>query len=143
MFTAKGTAWVEVPDYWDGGYSMDSSFLIAAPYCDANTGWVDNATLNLSVAITPNSWCDYVTPGWRNSWGWQAEPGVKAQAGGNTGLVALRRANQAVVSFADGHAKQLTDSALAVGTNYVSNSSSFSPSQLVILDATKYMWDAN
>jgi hypothetical protein len=143
MIAAKGTPWVEVPDYWDGGYSLDSSFLISAPYCDASDGWVDNASLNLATAITPTSWCDYVTPGWRNSWGYQAEPGVPVVAGGNTGLVSLRRANLATVSFTDGHAKAMTDSALAVGTNYVSNSPSFLPSQLIVTDATKYLWDAN
>jgi len=143
MMAAKATAWLEASDDWDGGYSMDSSFLIAAPYCDMSDGWVDNSSLKLSTAITPNSWCDYVSPGWTNSWGYQAEPGVTVQAGGNTGLVSLRRASLATVSFTDGHCKAMTDSALAVGTNYVSNSSSFLPSQLVVTDATKYLWDAN
>lgn len=143
MFTGKATAWLEAADYWDGGYSLDSSFLIAAPYCDASDGWVDNAALNLSVAITPNSWCDYVSPGWRNSWGYQAEPGVSVAAGGNTGLVSLRRGNMATVAFADGHAKAMTDSALAVGTNYQSNNASFLPSNLVVTDPMIYLWDAN
>lgn len=143
MFTAKATAWVEAPDYWDGGYSLDSSFLIAAPYCDAGDGWVDNSALKLAVPITPVSWCDYVSPGGRNSWGYQAEPGVTVAAGGNTGLVSLRRSNLAVVSFADGHSKAMTDSALAVGTNYESNNAGFLPANLVVTDATRYMWDAN
>ncbi|HTQ11267.1 MAG TPA: prepilin-type N-terminal cleavage/methylation domain-containing protein [Fimbriimonadaceae bacterium] len=143
MFAAKATAWTEAADYWDGGYSMDSSFLIAAPYCDMGDGWVDNAALNLSPAITPNSWCDYVSPGWRNSWGYQAEPGVLPAAGGNTGLVALRRANQATVSFTDGHTKAMTDSALAVGTNYQSNVATFLPANLVVTNSTTYLWDAN
>jgi prepilin-type N-terminal cleavage/methylation domain-containing protein/prepilin-type processing-associated H-X9-DG protein len=143
MFTAKATAWTEAPDYWDGGYSLDSSFVIGAPYCDAGDGWVDNAALNLSPAITPNSWCDYVSPGWRNSWGYKAEPGVTVAAGGNTGLVSLRRSNLATVAFADGHCKAMTDSALAVGTNYVSNNPGFLPSNLVVTDATVYLWDAN
>jgi hypothetical protein len=37
----------------------------------------------------------------------------------------------------------MTDSALAVGTNYQSNNPNFLPSMLVVTDATKYLWDAN
>jgi prepilin-type processing-associated H-X9-DG protein len=58
-------------------------------------------------------------------------------------LVALRRSNLATVSFADGHAKAMTDSALAVGTNYQSNNPNFLPSDLVVTNPTIYLWDAN
>lgn len=142
LMTAKGTPYVEVPDYWDGGYSLDGSFTIGAPYCDASDGWVDNGS-GLAEAITPQSWCNFVSPGWRNSWGYQSQPGVTAAAGGDTGLVAVRRANQAVVSFADGHAKAMTPSALAVGTNYRPNDPTFTADQLQVTDASIYLWDAN
>jgi hypothetical protein len=49
----------------------------------------------------------------------------------------------ATVGFSDGHSKAMTDSALAIGTNYQSNNQNFTPSQLVITDVTKYLWDSN
>ncbi len=133
MLTTKATAWAEYSPGWDGGYSLDSSFTIGAPWCNMSTGWVDGD-------IHPNSWCNYVSPGWRNSWGYQAEPGLSFEAGGYTNLVSFRRAGKTCVAFADGHAKSATDTEMAAGTNYTRT---LAPADLVINDKEKYLWDAD
>lgn len=131
LMTSKATAWREYSPFWDGGYSLDGSFTIGAPFCNAGTGW---------TTVNPTSWCNYVSPGWRNSWGLNAEPGVTYENGGTTGLVSLRKSGKAIVAFADGHSKAMSPAQLAAGTNYTKD---LPPASLVINDISKYMWDAD
>ena len=130
LMTSKATPYREYDPYWDGGYSLDGSFTIGAPHCGP-TGW---------TTVNPQSWCNYISPGYINSWGLNAEPGVTYENGGTTGLVSLRKGGKAIASLADGHAKIMSPSQLAAGTNY---SKDQAPSALVITDISKYMWDAD
>ena len=129
MIAAKGTAWLEYTPGWDQR-SLDASFTIGAPHCGSN-GW---------TTVNPASWCNFVAPGWRNSWGKDAQPGVKFEAGGNTGLVSMRRGGRGVISFADGHASSMPDTQLAKGTNYNRNEP---PASTQIVNKEEYMWDAD
>jgi prepilin-type N-terminal cleavage/methylation domain-containing protein/prepilin-type processing-associated H-X9-DG protein len=131
MLTSKATTYDEYSPGWDAR-SLDSSFTIGAPYCDMSNGW--------TTGVNPQSWCNFVLPGWRNSWGKDAQPGVKFEAGGYTGLVSLRKQGKAVVAFADGHAAVRADTDLARGTNY---SRTLAPADLRIVDKEKYLWDAD
>lgn len=134
MLAAKATSWIEFKDGWDGGYSLDTGYTISAPYCDGSNGWTD---------MQPASWCNYVAPSGWNSWGYNSNAGLTFEAGRDTGLVSLRHAKMAVVTFSDGHTKAMSDSALAIGTNYRSNDPTFAPSQLVVTDTSKYLWTSN
>jgi len=58
-------------------------------------------------------------------------------AGARTGRNALRAANEATFSFADGHAKRLAAGAAAVGTNFNINQNS---NNTVITNTSTYMW---
>ena len=129
MIASKGTSWLDYSPGWDTA-SLDASFTIGAPHCDASSGW---------TVVEPTSWCNFVSPGWRNSWGFEAEPGVSFEAGGYTGLVSMRKAGKATVAFADGHVKAMGDSALAAGTNY---SRDLLPADLEITNLDDYLWDA-
>lgn len=132
VMAAKATPWLEYNPGWDER-SLDASFTIGAPFCDASSGW--------TTGVNPQSWCNYVSPGWRNSWGFQAEGAtVPFQAGGYTGLVSMRRADKATVGFGDGHVQVLSDGALAKGTNYARTQA---PSALTITNKSEYMWDAD
>jgi len=131
LMTGKATSWKEYTPGWDSR-SLDSSFTIGAPYCNMSTGWVDG--------VNPTSWCNYVSPGYRNSWGLDSQPGVAFTAGGYTGLVSLRKAGKGIVSFADGHVKAMDDTQMAAGTNY---SRVLAPANLVITDIERYLWDAD
>jgi prepilin-type N-terminal cleavage/methylation domain-containing protein len=57
--------------------------------------------------------------------------------GANTGGVSLRRANQGVVSFVDGHAKTYAAGQLARGTNWNPN---LPANQLVMVNSSIYLW---
>jgi prepilin-type N-terminal cleavage/methylation domain-containing protein len=61
----------------------------------------------------------------------------EASAGSMTGNISLRRANQAVVGWADGHAKQMTPGGLAVGTNWTPT---IQASALKVTNPTSYIW---
>jgi len=58
-------------------------------------------------------------------------------AGARTGRSALRAANEATYSFADGHAKRLSPGAAAVGTNFNINANA---NNTVITNTNTYMW---
>lgn len=60
-----------------------------------------------------------------------------AASGEYTGNISLRRANQAVVAWADGHSKAMTPGALAVGTNW---SSTIHAKDLVVTNPSAYLW---
>lgn len=60
--------------------------------------------------------------------------------GSNTGFVSLRKANQAIVSFVDGHCQSMDDMAIAAGTNWTPN---VADTALVTPDVSKYIWDVN
>jgi type II secretory pathway pseudopilin PulG len=133
MITAKGTSWKDYSPGWDGGGSLDASFTIGGPWCNMSNGWIDSG-------VNPTSWCNYVWPGWRNSWGYNAGNGMTFESGGYTGLVSMRKAGKGIVAMADGHAKIMNDSQLAAGTNY---SRTLAPADLVINNKSKYLWDAD
>jgi prepilin-type N-terminal cleavage/methylation domain-containing protein/prepilin-type processing-associated H-X9-DG protein len=131
LLASKATVYKEYTPYWDAT-ALDGSFTIGGPYCDASSGW--------TTGVNPQSWCNYVAPGGRNSWGKDSQPGLSFEAGGYTGLVSMRRGSRATVSFADGHAAAKTDTQLAAGTNY---SHTLAAADLVINDKEKYLWDAD
>lgn len=135
MMASKATPYREYTPAYDAasGGALDSSFTIGAPWCNMSTGMVDGS-------VTPQSWCNYLWPGYVNSWGYDAGNGMSFESGGYTGLVSMRKAGKGIVAFADGHAKIMGDTELAAGTNY---SKTQAPSSLVITDLEKYLWDAN
>lgn len=58
--------------------------------------------------------------------------------GGLTGGVSTRAANQAIITFVDGHAKKMSPGALAAGTNWTPTRVATS---VTFTDITKYLWD--
>ncbi len=85
----------------------------------------------------------YTAPGWcADNWGVgfysDSVYGQNKALGAFTGGVALRRGDQAVVNFTDGHAKSMTAGALARGTNW---NIDLPAASLVITDESQYIWD--
>jgi prepilin-type processing-associated H-X9-DG protein len=78
--------------------------------------------------------------GWGNSvyWGPSYFPGMTEERGRYTGGNSLRYAKGSTISFVDGHAKRMRAGALAAGTNWTPTRD---PSQVVVVDREKYMWD--
>jgi prepilin-type N-terminal cleavage/methylation domain-containing protein len=103
---------------------------VAPPYCSSTSS---TAMTN----VNPQSMCAI-----RHRWGVNGDGGLPNPPtdveGRRTGSVALRKTMLALVAFSDGHAKFLPPSQLARGTNWHWN---ILPSQIVMTDIQKYMWD--
>lgn len=85
--------------------------------------------------------CNDIAPICLTNWGkgWWSTNALKDNvvAGANTGFVSLRKANSAVVAFADGHTKIMAAGQLAAGTNW---SPTISADALRMVDSSKYLW---
>jgi len=109
--------------YWYGsGTLLIDPFTVEPPDCN-------------DLKNTGKAWC-------QNNWGFgsfvsdtwlKGNPAI----GANTGGVTFRRANQAIVSFADGHVKTMAPGTLARGTNW---NPTIQGSNLIMTDATQYLW---
>jgi prepilin-type N-terminal cleavage/methylation domain-containing protein len=103
---------------------------VAPPYCSGSN---PDAMTN----VNPQSMCAIY-----HRWGIGGDGGLPNpptdEEGRRTGSVALRKHMMALVAFADGHAKYMSPTALAAGTNYHWN---IYPNQITMVDITKYMWD--
>jgi prepilin-type N-terminal cleavage/methylation domain-containing protein len=104
--------------WWYGPYSFTSSVVNDPPVCP----------FNVTIA-----WC---FDSWRAGSFWTTNLALSPTAGGNTGGVSIRSANQSVVAWADGHAKSCAPGYLESGTNVNVNSTT-SP---IITQSTAYLW---
>lgn len=99
--------------------------------------------VTLGLIDSPDCW-DWATSicwdGWGNSqyWGPSFFPGMNEERGQYTGGNSLRYSKGITASFVDGHAKRMRAGALAAGTNWTQQRD---PSQVVVTDRSKYMWD--
>lgn len=104
---------------------------VAPPYCGGGT----SATAMTNV--NPQSMCAIL-----HRWGVDGASGLSPEPsdidGKRTGSVSIRKANQALVAFSDGHARFMQPGALAAGTNWHWNIFS---SQIQLTDRERYMWD--
>lgn len=120
VMIANNGGWHEmIGTYWWGeGTSFVGEFVVESPDCSNAPGWcADN---------------------WGVGFYSESVYGPNKALGAYTGGVALRRGDQAVVNFTDGHAKSMTAGALAVGTNWNFDLAS---SALVVTDENAYLWD--
>lgn len=102
----------------------------------AGTKWLMDGLID-----SPDCWPWTVSlcwDGWGNSSYWSGFAGMNDTNGVHTGGVAFRSAGNATVAFVDGHAKKFKPGALAAGTNWTVTRD---PSQVVVTDISKYMWD--
>lgn len=130
MATASSTAAEGVDWFWYGGGCPLPWESIQVPVC---VGATDMGFDTQSYCVSGPGWgvgADLDSNGLANN----------INAGAYTGNVSLRRANQAVTTFVDGHAKQMTAGALAVGTNY---STSTLATNITVTDPNAYMWGVN
>ncbi len=96
-----------------------------------------------NVAFPPA--CDYAAEKWYcfdwHTWGGYEEI-TKPELGQFSAGVSARNNGRATVSFADGHAKALTLSQLAAGTNYRERFVNEDEDYVKVIDPEKYLWDA-
>lgn len=114
---------------WQAGGISSALWLgnvVPPPYCltDTDTG------------TNPRGFCPPVR--WGAGGFWAGLPPPTYEEGNTTGGVALRKSQQAVVSFGDGHCRTMQPSRLASGTNW---SRTQPYNSIVITDIKKYMWD--
>ncbi len=104
---------------------------VAPPFCGGGTSAFAMTNVN------PQSYCSIYT-----RWGIGGDGGLTPaptdEEGERTGSVSLRKTGLAMALFADTHAKYLSPSALAKGTNWNWNSL---PSQIQLTNKDQYMWD--
>jgi prepilin-type N-terminal cleavage/methylation domain-containing protein len=120
MLTSQGMQNVEAAGlYWEGsGTIVIEPFTVEPPDCgDIPPNCVGNWGTGGFTAVTL----------WKNN----------VIAGADTGGVSLRRANQAIVSFVDGHTKSMQAGVLAKGTNW---SPTLPNNQLVMQNSSIYLW---
>lgn len=115
---------------WTGGPIWMAN-LVAPPVC---------STFFTPSNISPMSVCPPAAPG-AAGWGVGAAsyPSQTYVEGAVTGGVALRKAELAIVSYADGHVQTTSPARLAEGTNWTRTTPYYN---VVITDITKYKWDA-
>jgi len=116
--------------YWYGPGNPLPWMSIEAPWCNPTTEYnFDNTSYCMGVNYNGN-W----GMGSYDSW-WIKNDNVPA--GANTGNISLRRGNQGIIQYADGHAKAQNPGALAAGTNWNPN---IQASQVVVNNPSAYIW---
>jgi prepilin-type N-terminal cleavage/methylation domain-containing protein len=104
---------------------------VAPPYCGGGSGATAMTNVN------PQSLCAIL-----HRWGTDGANGLSPMPddvdGKRTGSVSLRKQMQALVAFADGHARYMQPTALAAGTNYHWNITS---TQIQLTQRERYLWD--
>lgn len=126
------------PDWFGGGNPLPWE-SIEAPWCggpinEAN-GTVPQGNYDgSSICMGYNSNGNWGIGGYFNLW---INEGNPLADGSLTGNVSERRANQTIVIWADGHAKQQSPGQLAVGTNW---SPTLPASQLQVTNPSAYLW---
>lgn len=119
---------------WVGGLIWGAN-IVRPPVCwQFYTDWH-------TPAIYPHSVCPPSSVG-AAGWGSGADvyTGQTFEEGVVTGGVALRKAKQSIVAYADGHVKVNSPGYLAKGTNWTPTRAY---NQVNITDITQYMWDGN
>ncbi len=114
---------------WVGGPIWMAN-LVAPPVC---SGFFTPSNVRPLSICPPSS---VGSAGWGT--GAESYTGQTYEEGGTTGGVALRKAELAIVSWADGHVKVMPPAALASGTNWTRTRPY---NTVVITDITKYKWD--
>jgi len=104
--------------------------------------WYGNGTIVVTPFTVEPPDCATIAPLCLNNWGtgtWADGTLLKGNvaAGANTGGVSLRRANQAILSFVDGHVKSMQAGQAAKGTNW---SPTLPNGQLVVNNSSIYLW---
>jgi prepilin-type N-terminal cleavage/methylation domain-containing protein len=123
MFAAKFSASEDnqppTGTYWYGVRTITTNISIDSPHCS-----------------TIPQWCfdNWGTGGFYDA----TYLKQNEAAGARTGGMSLRAGNQAVVTWADGHASAKAAGAMAAGTNW---NRTLASSSTVVNDESKYLWD--
>ena len=115
---------------WATWYGVGSPLpwdSLEAPYCGKNGYTFDGTSYCMGYSGWGSWGIGSYFAGWINT----------AVAGANTGNASLRRANEAVIQYADGHAKSVQPGSLAVGTNWNANIQS---TAVVMTNPSAYLW---
>jgi len=112
------------------------------PAESAGLYWYGNGSLIISTYTVEAPDCNDIVPYCMTNWGagsWYESFWLKGNriAGAYTGYTSLRTANNAIVSFADGHSKSMQAGNLAAGTNWNPN---LNASALQMVNSSKYLW---
>jgi prepilin-type N-terminal cleavage/methylation domain-containing protein/prepilin-type processing-associated H-X9-DG protein len=105
---------------------------------DAGMTWMIAGNIETPYCYNdPDVWC---TDGWGYDTFWNSSSFAanKLEEGSTIGLNATKNSGSVTMSFVDGHAKRLKPGAIAAGTNW---NPSIQDSQIVVTDASKYLWD--
>lgn len=137
--------WVRTPATFTSLSRPAETVLLTAMDADSeNAGlyWYGEGTLLISPYTIEAPDCNDIPPVCMTNWG--ASSFYEAfwlkgnrTAGAYTGFTSLRDANNAVVSFSDGHAKTYQPGNLAAGTNWNPN---LNASALQMVNSSKYLW---
>jgi prepilin-type N-terminal cleavage/methylation domain-containing protein len=130
------------------GLAKPSSTVMATTGSTSSEGnwewWGPGSPLPWECVQTPVCGYDTNTEYCMDSWG---TGGYISQwlkgntiAGAFTGNASLRRANESITQFCDGHVKAMTAGALAAGTNWVPTQQS---SSTQVTNASAYLWGTN
>jgi len=118
-----------------------------AVFVDSAYNWSGNTTTEWAYYGLIDAPDCYGTPAtlvcidnWGKGSAWEASLLLPQTAGGRSGGVATRNANQVITAFVDGHARKMTLGALAAGTNWSPDQAS-SGVGVVVANEDKYMWD--
>jgi prepilin-type N-terminal cleavage/methylation domain-containing protein len=140
-----GTPWVRTPVSFTGVAAPADTVMLAklggyhemaANYWfGAGNGYVNRFTVESPDCYTAPGWC---ADNWGKGFYSDTIYANNKALGAFTGGVALRRGDQAVVTYVDGHASSKSPGALAAGTNW---NAALASDQLVTNDKSKYIWD--
>lgn len=135
------------------GRVADIPMFVSKPYSVEESGsgvlwWYGAGTILSSLLVDPPD-CNTIVPwcfgNWGNGGNWSLilnAPGGTVENGRYTGGNSRRRANNHVIFFGDGHGKTMKPGQLAVGTNWVDNTT-FNSGSLVVQNQTIYRWNKN